>query len=140
MDFILYDDGTNVFVVGKTKEEAFSRANKVLENFHAYMKYNLLHINMEKCCFMHVQPKSFFRIVPIVGNNHVGKAIYINGQKFKKVRDTTFLGVILDNELDWSCHIHELNKKLRLAAALLSKVRHWIPKEHYLKNFHALFE
>ena len=29
---------------------------------------------------------------------------------------------------------------LRSAAALLSKVRYWIPKEHYLKIYHALFE
>ena len=101
---------------------------------------------MEKCCFMHFRPKAFSeskncsRTVPFVGNNHVIKAIYINGQKLKEERDTKFLGVILDNELDWSCHIHELNKKLRSAAALLSKVRHWIPKEHYLKIYHALFE
>ena len=57
-NFILYADDTNIFVVGNTKEEAFSKANKVLENVHAYIKYNLLHINMEKCCFMHFQPKS----------------------------------------------------------------------------------
>ena len=145
-NFILYADDTNIFVVGNTKEEAFSKANKVLENVHAYMKYNSLHINMEKCCFMHFQPKAFSesencsRTVPFVGNNHVSKAIYINGQKLKEVRNTKFLGVILDNELDWSCHIHELNKKLRSAAALLSKVKYWIPKEHYLKIYHALFE
>ena len=86
---ILYADDTNIFVVGKTKEEAFSRANKVLENVHAYMKYNLLHINMEKFCFMNFQPKAFSesencsRTVLFVGNNHVSKAIYINSQKLK---------------------------------------------------------
>ena len=31
-------------------------------------------------------------------------------------------------------------KKLRSAAALLSKVKYWIPKEHYLNIYHALFE
>ena len=78
---------------------------------------------MEKCCFMHFQSKAFSEsencssTVPFVGNNYVSKAIYINSRKLKEVRDTKFLGVILDNELDWSCHIHELNKKLRLAAA-----------------------
>ena len=88
--FIL--DADDIFVVGKTKEEAFSKANKVLENVHAYMKYNLLHINMEKCCFMHFQPKAFSesdncsRTVPFVGNNRVSKHIYINGQKLKEVR------------------------------------------------------
>ena len=93
--------------------DPFSKANKVLENVHDYMKYSLLHINMEKCCFMHFQPKAFSvsdncsRTVPFVGNIHVSKAIYINGQKLKEVRNTKVLGVILDNELDWSCHIHE---------------------------------
>ena len=48
-NFILYADDTNIFVVEKTKEEAFSKANKALKNVHAYMKYKLLHINMEKC-------------------------------------------------------------------------------------------
>ena len=68
------------------------------------------------------------------------KLIYINGQKLKEVRNTKFLGVILDNELAWSCHIHELNKQLRSAAALLSKVRYWIPKARYLKIYYALFK
>ena len=72
---------------------------------------------------MHFQPKAFSesencsRTVPFVSNSHVSKAIYINGQKLKEVSDTKFLGVILDNKLDWSSHIFELNIKLRLAAA-----------------------
>ena len=36
-NFILYADDTNIFVVGNTKEEAFSKANNVLENVHAYL-------------------------------------------------------------------------------------------------------
>ena len=145
-NFILYADDTNIFVVGNTKEEAFSRANRILENVYFYMKCNLLHINMEKCCYMHFQPNKLSesnncsRTIPIVSNNHVSKAIYINGQKLKEVSETKFLGVIIDNKLDWTSHIHELNKKLRSAAALISKIRHWIPEEHYLKIYHALFE
>ena len=78
---MLMSDDTNMFVVGKTKEEAYSRANDVSENVHAYMKYNLLHINMEKCCLMHFQPNAFSesencsRTVPFVSNSHVSKAI-----------------------------------------------------------------
>ena len=145
-NFVLYADDANIFVIGKTKEDAFCKANTVLKNVHEYMKCNLLHINMEKCCFMYFQPKKLSasktcsRTVPMVGNNHVSKAIYINGQKLKEVCETKFLGVTLDNKLEWSSHIYELNKKLRTAAALISKVRHWIPEEQYLKIYHALFE
>ena len=145
-DFILYADDTNIFVVGNTKEEAFEKANRVLENVHVYMKCNLLHINMEKCCYMHFQPRKLTeshncsRTIPFVGNKHMTRAIYINGQQLKEVSETKFLGVILDNKLDWTSHIHHLNKKLRSAAALLSRIRHWIPEEQYLKIYHALFE
>ena len=145
-NFILYADDTNIFVVGNTQEEAYIRANNVLENVNMYMKCNFLHINMEKCCYMHFQPRKLTessycsRTIPFVGNRHISKAIYINGQQLKEVSETKFLGVILDNKLDWNSHIHHLNKKLRSAAALLSRIRHWIPEEHYLKIYHALFE
>ena len=50
------------------------------------------------------------------------------------------MGVIIDKQLDWTAHIKHLSKKLRSAAALLSKIRHWIPEDHYPKVYHALFE
>ena len=86
-NFILYADNTNLFVVGKTEEEAFFRANNVLQKVRANINYSLLHINMLKFCFMHFilnkLPESSYcsRTVPIVSNNHVCKAIYINGHK-----------------------------------------------------------
>ena len=144
--FILYADDTNIFVTGKNKEEAFYSANCVLENVYAYMKCNLLHINMEKCCFIHFQPTKNIennhcsRTVPFVGNKHISKAIYINGQKLKEVDSVKFLGVVIDKNLNWTAHIQSLSKKLRLASVLLSRIRHWIPGAHYSKIYHALFE
>ena len=145
-NFILYADDTNIFVIGKNKDEAYLRANQVLESVHTFMKCNLLHINMEKCCFMHFEPTKHSennfcsRTIPFVSNSHISKAIYINGMKLKEVNETKFLGVVIDKNLDWNAHMKHLSKKLRSAAALLTKIRHWIPEEHYLKVYHALFE
>ena len=66
--------------------------------------------------------------------------IYIHGTKLKEVNEIKFLGVIIDKSLDWTAQIKHLNKNFRSAAALLSKIRHWIPEEHYLNMYHALFE
>ena len=77
---------------------------------------------MEQFCFMHFQPTKnieiniYSRTVPFVGNNHVSKAIYINGKKLKEVNDTKFLGVIIDKNLNWTAH-NNLCNKLRSAAA-----------------------
>ena len=69
-NFILYADDTNIFVVGNTKEEAFSKANKVLENVHAYMKYNLLHINMENVVLCIFSQKLFQKVKIALGLFH----------------------------------------------------------------------
>ena len=143
--FILYADDTNIFVVGNTKDETFRLANHVLENVCRYMKCNLLHINMDKCYYMYFEPTTdtsniCSRSVPFVSNDDISKAIYINGISIKEVTEIKFLGVIIDNKLDWSAHIQYLIKKLRSAAAVLSRIRHWVPVEHYQKIYHALFE
>ena len=42
--FILHADETNIFVVGNTKEEAFSRANRILENVYFYMAHTVMQV------------------------------------------------------------------------------------------------
>ena len=144
-NFISYADDTNIFVVGHSKEQAYETANSVLNNVYQYMKCNLLHINMEKCYFMYFEPNNSTsnncsRSIPFVSNSHKTKSIYINGKPLKEVSEIKFLGVVINNKLSWSPHIEYLTEKLRSAAAMLSRIRHWIPAEHYLKLYHALFE
>ena len=54
--FILYADDTNIFIAGPSKEATYLKANLVLEHVSLYMRLNLLHINMSKCCYMHFKP------------------------------------------------------------------------------------
>ena len=57
--------------------------NNELETGHAYKKFNLLYINMEKCCFVYFQLRKLSQnnnqsvTLKIVSNNHVSQAIYI---------------------------------------------------------------
>ena len=46
--FVLFADDTNIFCSGKTKDDAYKNANKVLNDVNKYMRTNLLHINMGK--------------------------------------------------------------------------------------------
>ena len=99
---------------------------------------------MDKYYYMHFEPNTSLddncsRSLPFVSNSDIRTAIFINGQPIKKVSEIKFLGVIIDEKLNWSAHIQYLIKKLRSAAAMLSRIRHWVPVEHYLKLYHALF-
>jgi len=94
---------------------------------------------------MHFEPsretnENCSRTMPFVSNRHASKAIYINNVPIKKVSETKFLGVIIDDKLNWSAHILYLTKKLRSAAAVLCRIRHSIPNENYKNIYYALFE
>ena len=56
--FVLYADDTNIFISCTTIEEGIKIANKVLKCVKNYMTSNLLHINLDKSCFMHFPHKN----------------------------------------------------------------------------------
>ena len=144
-NFILYADDTNIFIVGQTKEEAYINANKVLTMVYEYMRCNLLHINTSKSCYMHFEPSSdqtgsCSRTTPFVSNKDLSQALYINNCAIHKVKEIKFLGVIIDDKLNWSAHIEYLAKKLRSAAGVLCRIRSCVPKENYMNLYYSLFE
>ena len=143
--FVLYADDTNIFISGPSKESTFLKANSVLSHVSKFMKCNLLHINMSKCSYIHFQPKSdsdetCARVRPYASENDKSKAIFINGVKISKVSSTKFLGVIIDEKLNWGPHLQYLRKKLRSITGALCRIRKSVPVDLYLKIYNALFE
>ena len=54
--------------------------------------------------------------------------LYINGEQLKIVNMAKYLGVIIDNKLNWNEQINAINLKLSKGIGLLSKIRHFVPK------------
>ena len=53
--------------------------------------------------------------------------IYINGEKLNEVDHAKYLGVLIDNKLNWSFHIKDVSLKISKGAGLLAKIRHYAP-------------
>ena len=143
--FVLYADDTNIFIAGPSKEATYKKANTVLRHVSQFMRLNLLHINMGKCCYIHFRPKFDYdetcaRIRPFADALDESRSILINGQAITKVKHTKFLGVVIDNKLNWEPHIEYLRKKLRSMIGAICHIRHSLPSELYLKLYNALFE
>ena len=143
--FVLYADDTNIFISGPSKEKTFLKANKILKIVSSYMKSNLLHINMSKCCYMHFQPTSTIdetcaRTRPYLLSNDESRSIILNGIKIDQVSSTKFLGVIIDEKLSWVAHKENLVKKLRSITGAISRIRNSIPSDYYKNIYSSLFE
>ena len=133
--FVLFADDTNIFVIGKTKQDVYDRANAVLKSVSLYMKVNELHINMSKCCYMYFQnPKR---------GEHIESDDYelqINGVPIKHVHSTRFLGVIIDDKLSWHHHVDYLVNKLKCQAGILNRIKDCVPVVHHRDLYYTLFE
>ena len=143
--FVLYADDTNIFISGPSKEYTYMKANRVLDQISKYMKYNLLHINMSKCCYIHFKPnfesdETCARVRPFAYENDKTRAIFINGIQISKVTSTKFLGVVIDEELNWGPHLQYLIKKVRSITGAICRIKKSIPADLYLKLYNALFE
>ena len=68
-EFILYADDTNIFIACETLEKATTLANEILMRVQEYMTSNLLHIYLDKCCFMYFPPRNKFLKTQVYDKN-----------------------------------------------------------------------
>ena len=81
-EFILHDDDSNIFVRGQAALLLFETANENLRKVYDYMYVNKLHINMEKCCFIHFKPGNKETEVTTEFDIKIGNEIVTQKQNF----------------------------------------------------------
>ena len=131
----MFADDTNLFVEGSTKEEVYNKGNEVLKSIHSYMLSNKLHINMSKCCYIHFRPNTRNPDTDETVHN-----LFNENFPIKKVSETRFLGVIIDEQLSWEPHLTALRRKLGFAASTLYKIRDNVPIYLRKELYHTLYE
>ena len=100
---IMYADDTNIFIRGKDLPKMEHDLNIEIQNISQWLKANKLSLNIKKTCTM------TFSNIPSVRkriNN-----IDIDGTQIDTVSHTQFLGVIIDNKINWNEHIKYTCKK-----------------------------
>ena len=139
--FILFADDTNIFVSGATSSEAYNSANAVLRKVTEYMKANKLHINVSKCCFIHFKPDLSRGTLTCARAQVFDRncKLFLSDKTIKKVESAKFLGVIIDEKLNWEAHIKYLEEKLNSCIVLMKRIKKYVPKTEYLKIYNALF-
>ena len=135
-NFVLFADDTNIFVIAKSKTEAYHKAKQVLSCLSNYMKCNKLHINIKKCCYMYFNPCKRAKNV----SDMETYSLSIDNIVINQVTETKFLGVIIDDKLSWNPHIKQLATKLRSCTGRLYRIKDLIPERLHKDIYHTLFE
>nr|CAI5817739.1 unnamed protein product [Callosobruchus analis] len=131
LDFNLYlfaDDAT-ASICEKNTASMEIKANKGLEQISEWFDKNLLYINPTKSNFITFH--NYNSSVPDIN-------IIINDKPIQKTTHTKFLGVTIDEHLNWKMHCEALSSKLNSVCFLIRNLRNTISPSQLLHVYHAL--
>ena len=126
-DFIClqFADDSNFLLSGKSLENLMKRANTELKKVIDYFENNKLIVSKHKCCYMIVKPKPRMEI----GETE----LFMGNDKMQKVDSLKFLGIQIDENLNFDKHIEKVKSKLRSGIGALIRVKHTLNyKSKYL--------
>ena len=126
-----FADDTNLLYSAKNLKTLRINLNKDLKLLHEWLCANRLSLNEGKTEFIVFRPPRC--------NIGVRITLTLNHTKLFESSKVKYLGIILDNKLNWKPHITELCKKLSRAVGLLYKIGHFCPPPVLRSLYFSLF-
>ena len=128
---ILFADDTNLIASHRDLNTLVNHVNNELLDVFKWFQLNKLTLNIKKCNFMIFsnKNKTFPKEKP---------RILINGSEICQVTHTKFLGVIIDDHLNWKQHIDTVCMKSMKMLGILRKVCPFVLPSSHLTLYYSL--
>ena len=125
---ILFADDTNMFISGRNLDVLCNQLNEDLREIQEWLNCNKLSLNVLKTHYMIFTPRNK-KIEDI--------DIQLYGVSIQRVFVTKFLGVPIDCNLSWKCHIEYTCKKLSKCVGILCKARKKFAKSSLINLYYS---
>ena len=119
LSYLLYADDSNMFHTDHNMQNLVSEMNTELRKISEWFIVNQLVINMDKTHFVIFSRKRI----------HDDVTLFLNGVRLKEKKITKFLGIFIDNKLNWSEHIINVVMKINMNIGIIWKIRNSIDKK-----------
>ena len=123
---------TLVWHIQKKIPKPLKNKNNDLKNLTQSLRANRLSLNFDKTKLLIFKSK-------YNKNQYQDMIIKLLGKRLEPSTSVKYLGIHIDHNLSWDCHIKEMNAKLSRTNGILSKLRHYVPKKTMLSVYYALF-
>jgi hypothetical protein len=130
---INFADDTNLLITSKNPNNLIDKANKDLKTITDYMAANSLIINPTKTQAMVFKPKN--KKTTEIQNN-----LAMEGKQIDFVTEARYLGLTLDNKLNFKPQFNKLTKKLKTATRALISTRKLLNSKAKLMIYNSLFK
>ena len=125
----IFADDTSVFIEGTHLEQMIHIINEELQKIDTWLKANKLTINLKKTHYM------IFHRARI--KNKYENTVQIQGNIIDHVNATKFLGIIIDNKLNWSDHINYIQNKISKSLGIIYKIRSFLNRITLRNLYHT---
>ena len=115
LHFIIFADDTNLFLSNSQADKLINIMNTELLHLSNWFKSNKLSLNIDKTHFIDFSNRR--------KNNLSALPLSIDGVKISQVDHIKFLGVVVDDKLNWSKHIDFIKLKISKSIGILYKAR-----------------
>ena len=132
LDALLFADDAVLTMSHESVKVLQSKFNKEMAGLLNWFITNKLTLNLKKTKFM------LFSKLKKKKSKEKKFKININKYCIKQVSEMKYLGVILDQKLNWHKHIQYVCTKLSKAAGIIYKVRKKVPQNVLLLLYHSL--
>ena len=117
--FILFADDTNIFASDRDKKVLHDKVNTELGKLSNWFSHNRLSLNYEKTEFI-----TFCKTSKAIDEEQ--PTVELDGKQIRRVVDTKFLGVILDENISWRKHINVLISKISQMIGIIGRARRFM--------------
>ena len=132
LDALLFADDAVLTLSRESLKQLERKFNSEIKKLHHWFIANKLTLNLKKTKFM-----VFSKQLKKKAQQNKFK-INIDNYCIKQVTEMKYLGVILDNKLNWHNHIQYVCTKLAKAAGIIYKVRNKAPQNVLMLLYHSL--
>jgi len=130
---ILFADDTGIIVKSPTLDDFQTNKFKAFDSVNEWFKVNSLSINVEKTHYIQFKTKN----KPSLNIN-----ITCDNKSITPATNIKFLGIYLQDSINWSCHIDYIIPKLSSACYIMRSIRPIVrintPKTVYYSHFNAI--
>ena len=132
----LFADDTALAMSSDNFKDLEIKFNCEVKKVHHWLLANRLSVHYsDKTQFMLIQPPN----VKGKGSD-TDFTLYMGNHKIEKTSSYKYLGVHIDDHLNWKLHIEKLCSKLSSVCGVLSKVRHYLDRESLMLIYNSLFD
>ena len=131
MHFIMFADDTNLFRSGKNLLDLINTVNAELEKLSIWFIANRLTLNVSKTKYIIFGTKRKHNV-------ESNLSVSINGISIERVANIKFLGVFIDEDLNWKYHTSQVSLKVSKSLGILNRVKNILSKEVLVNMYYSL--